>query len=409
MNVLQISYSDYAFGGGGAIAMYRLYTGLKNLGVDCKILSSIKTLDSEDSQCLPRKGRIENSLQRIIVPFGLNDIHRVGAFWIKKHPFYQQADILNFHVLHSKFFNYLAIPFLTKEKPAVWTFHDMWSFTGHCAYSYDCNRWKTGCGRCPSPEEFPSVRRDMTAIEWKLKHWVARHARLHIAAQSHWVVDMVKQSLFQELPVSRIPSGLDTNLYQPCDPEQCRSILGIPPNKKILMFGAVNLEDVRKGGDLLLQALRQLPASLKKEVLLITIGEGGKKLSQAIDMEMLHYGYTSSDQLKVILYSAADIFVFPSRLETFGIVLQESMACGTPLVAFKTGGVPDVVRPGITGYLAKTEDPRDFCQGIVKLLEDQHLREQMGRHCRAISVQEYSLERYAQKYLEVYHELLQKA
>ena len=133
MKVLQINYSDYASGGGGAIAMYRLYLGLKKAEVDCKILSSIKTLDSHDSDRINRSGRLESYLGKITYKLGLNDIHCISSYGIKNHNFYLDADIINFHIIHSGYFNYLAIPKLTKNRPAIFTLHDMWSFTGHCA------------------------------------------------------------------------------------------------------------------------------------------------------------------------------------------------------------------------------------------------------------------------------------
>ena len=103
-------------------------------------------------------------------------------------------------------------------------------------------------------------------------------------------------------------------------------------------------------------------------------------------MANLNLGYVSSDRLKSIAFSAADLFVFPTRADNLPLILQESLACGTPIVSFKVGGVPDLVRPGITGYLASPENANDFCNGIVQLLEDQNLRNSMSKNCRAIAV-----------------------
>lgn len=106
----------------------------------------------------------------------------------------------------------------------------------------------------------------------------------------------------------------------------------------------------------------------------------------------LNLGYVSGDRMKSIAYSAADVFIFPTRADNLPLVLQESMACGTPMVSFKVGGVPDLVRPGITGYLAQPEDTQDFCNGIVQLLVDREQRLKMSENCRAIALQEYTLE-----------------
>ena len=101
---------------------------------------------------------------------GLNYLEYLGSFEIKKHPFYEKADVINLHNLHGATFNYLALAPLTHDKPAIWTLHDMWSFTGHCSYSYDCERWKLGCGNCPYPKIYPAIKKDNTNLEWKLKN-----------------------------------------------------------------------------------------------------------------------------------------------------------------------------------------------------------------------------------------------
>ncbi|WP_319421338.1 glycosyltransferase family 4 protein [Pleurocapsa sp. FMAR1] len=406
MKVLQINYSDYANGGGGAIAMYRLYQSLKNIGIDGNILSNYKTLSSDESQSIDRSQRWESQIRKITSRLGLNDLHCISSFGVKKNNFYIDADVLNFHILHSGFFNYLAIPSLTKNKPAVFTLHDMWSFTGHCAYSYDCDRWKTGCGQCPQLDTYPAVARDNTKWEWKLKNWVYNRSNLVIVTPSKWLTEQAKQSMLDCLPIHHIPYGLDTEAYQPIEAEHCKYALGIPHDKKVLMFCAVNLKDRRKGGDLLNASLQKLPASLKKDIVLLTLGNSGEHI-ESIGIDTINLGYVSSDRLKSIAYSAADLFIFPTRADNLPLVLQESMACGTPMVSFKIGGVPDLVRHNITGYLAAPEDFSDFSQGIIQLLEDNQLRTKMKQNCREIAINEYSLELQAQRYVEIYQRLLE--
>ena len=172
------------------------------------------------------------------------------------------------------------------------------------------------------------------------------------------------------------------------------------------MFGAASLQDPRKGGDLLLDALSNLPNSLKTETLLLTIGSGGEAIAETVGIPTLNLDYVASDRLKSLAYSAADLFLFPTRADNLPLVLQESMACGMPMVWFKVGAVPDLVRPGITGYLAALEDAQDFSQGIVQLLEDKRLKEPMGENCRAIALEEYPLELQAKRYIELYFQVL---
>ena len=404
MNILHINQSDIA--GGAAIAGYRLHQGLLTQGIRSKLMvGDIKT-QSELVSPVPRRPNLDGFIFRLSRKIGLNYVHVAGSFDIPKQPIYQAADILNFHNLHNGYFNYLAISHLAKHKPAIYTLHDMWSFTGHCSYSYDCERWKTGCGQCPYPNIYPEIPRDSTALEWKLKNWIYSQAKLTIVAPSRWLVEQAKSSILSRFPIYHIPYGIDTSIFKPLDAAQCRDKLGIPIGKKVLMFGAETITDRRKGGDLLLQALIGLPDSLKAEIILLTIGTGGEAIKNAIGINTLDIGYIKDDRLKAIAYSAADLFVFPTRADNLPLVLQESMACGTPMVSFDVGGVPDLVRPKVTGYLAAPEDANDLCNRIVQLLANNDLRQKMRLNCREIALKEYPLELQAQRYIQLYQQAL---
>lgn len=407
MNILHINQSDIA--GGAAIAAYRLHQGLVTQGINSRLLVGEAKTDSDCVATISRKYRLEHLLHRFTQRVGLNYLNLISSFDIPKHPFFQEAEIINFHNLHKGYFNYLAIPTLTKDKPAILTLHDMWSFTGHCAYSYGCDRWQTGCGQCPNLDTYPAVRQDNTHLEWKLKNWLYSRSDLTVVTPSIWLKQQVEQSLLSQFPVHHIPYGINTEAYQPLDLQQCRSVLGIPANKNVLMFGADYLTDTRKGGDLLLAALERLPSSLKAETQLIVLGNGGNHMAATVGMPSLNLGYVTSDRLKSIAYSAADLVIFPTRADNLPLVLQESMACGTPMVSFKVGGVPDLVRPGLTGYLAQPEDIKDFCSGILQLLEDSKLRHHMQINCRKVALEEYTLELQAQRYITLYKQTLNQA
>ena len=404
MKILHINQSDML--GGAAIAGYRLHQGLLAQGVDsCLLVGKVNTSDEKVAE-IPRASRIQNQLVHITSYLGLNYIHHINSFDISQHSFYQDADLLNLHNLHSTRFSYLAIPKLTQNKPAIWTLHDMWSFTGHCTYSFDCNRWQTGCGNCPYPNTYPRIRRDNTALEWQLKNWLYSHSNLTIVTPSYWLTKQVKQSMLNRFAIHHIPHGIDTEIYQPLDQQLCRTVLGISQHKNVLMFGAQTLKDSRKGGDLLLKALALLSPSLKAATLLLIIGSDGEEITKTIGIPYMSLGYIESARLQSVAYSAADLFLFPTRADNFPLVLQESMACGTPMVSFKVGGVSDLVRPNETGYLAEAENVQDFCQGIVQLLEDEPLRKKMSANCRAIALSEYPLERQATRYIELYQTVL---
>lgn len=407
MKVLHINQSDLQ--GGAAIANYRLHRSLLARGIDSRLLVGHKTSSCDEVSQVILRPQIERQLFKVTNKLGLNYIHLVSSFRIKKHSLYIESDVLNFHNLHTGYFNYLAVPTLTREKPAVYTLHDMWSFTGHCTYSFDCKKWETGCGACPYPETYPGIQRDNTKLEWKLKNMAYHRSRLSIVAPSKWLADQAKKSMLSRFEISHIPNGIDTTTFFPINKEQSRGLLGISREKRILMFGAENLSDPRKGADLLVPALAGLSEKLKKRTVLLTIGRADDRLLGTIGVEHVGLGYLTSDRLKAIAFSAADVFVFPTKADNLPLVLQESMACGTPMVSFDIGGVPDLVRTGVTGFLAQPGSVCDFRRGIELLLEDDEAREKMGLMCRNIATKEYSVELQAQRYIELYQALLGSA
>lgn len=406
MKILHINQSDLT--GGAAIAGYRLHQGLLSEGIHSRLLVGTKTTNSQEVTTVKHYYPLENFLFRFTKEIGLNYINLIGCLEIKNSIFYKEADILNFHNLHTGYFNYLAIPQITKNKPAIYTLHDMWSFTGHCIYSFDCNKWESGCGKCPYPETYPWIKRDNTALEWKLKNWVYNQSNLTIVTPSKWLTEQVRKSMLNKFNIYYIPYGIDTLLYQPLGKQKCRDLLGIDKERKVIMFGADSLEDSRKGADLLLLALQKLPHSLKKQIILLTIGKNSRNFAKSLDLLHIDLGFISNDRLKSIAYSAADLFLLPTRADNLPLVILESMACGTPAISFNIGGLPDLVRQSIAGYLAQPENTDDFLQGIMEILEDSDLLEKMSSNCRKIILDEFTLELQIQRYIGLYQQILQK-
>lgn len=404
MRVLHINQSDTY--GGAAIAGYRLHQGLLSQGVDSRLMVGRMETNDDRVSLVPHVSPFEQQFKRVTQKFGFNHVHLWSTFQIAHHDFYQLAEVLNFHNIHTGFFNYLALPRLVKRKPAVLTLHDMWLFTGHCAYSYGCDRWKIGCGDCPDLTIYPAMRRDSTRWEWKLKDWLYNQAAFSVIAPSRWLADLAHQSLLSRFPIYHIPNGIDLEVYQPLNRADCRSKLQIPPDRQVILFVSHTLKDARKGGDVMLQALGRLPNSAKSNLVLLAMGEEGDNIAAQVGIDTISLGYVKEEHLKAIAYSAADLFVFPTRADNLPLVLQESMACGTPMVSCDVGGVSDLVRPDVTGYLAKPEDVEDLSRGIQMLLNYPEQRRKMGEACRSIAVSEYSINLQVQRYLDVYQQSL---
>ena len=405
MKILHLNLSDYSVTGGTGIAMYRLHQAFNRLGHESRILCAVKQLQQEDTVLLRRPlhaRAIERLLVKMEEPLGLRDSALVvSARSVRRDPLYVEADVIVLHCIHNGFLSYLGLPWIT-EKPTALYVHDMWAFTGQCHQSAECDRWKTGCGSCP---HLGDLRRDSTRWEWRLKDWAYRHSRLHVVAGSTWTCDAVRQSMLNRFPIEHIPLGLETGIFRPRGSARCRRSLGLPTDKKLLMFSASNSNAIQKGCDLLRDALRGLPDSVKAETALITIGGYAPPPSET-DLPIFDFGFVEDDRDKVALYSAADVLLLPSRNETVGLVSLESLACGTPVVAFRVGGTPDAVRHGMTGMLAERGDVVGFRDCIVRLLENDSLRRMMSRQGRNLAEREYSLDVVAPRHLAFYESLL---
>ena len=403
MKVLLMHHGD-GHAGGGQIQMNRLRDGLQSRGVEARILCRDAT--QKDSVLMPIRPHVEKFLRRITRPIGLHDIHLLSSFDVPRMPEFTAADLIDIHCTHCATLSYLALPRITADKPAVFTFHDMWPITGHCHASLDCERWKTGCGKCPYPLTEPAIRRDATAIEWRLKNHAYQRSKFTIVTPSKWLRNLVRQSMLATFDVRHIPHGIDTEIYQPIDKDLARSILGIPQDKKILIFGAETMKRPLKGADLLIMALKRLPDALKQELVLLVFGNATDGIINETGILSIQLGYLRNDRMKVLAFSAADLFIHPSRAENSPLVILESMACGTPVASFAVGGVPELVRDGITGQLAKPEHASDLTRVIEEMISNPDALNTMAQNCRSIVLKEYPIALQTSRTIDLYHRLI---
>lgn len=384
---------------------FTYHNALREAGIDSRVLllegddesSNITNLRVKQNRVM---SKLSCALKKVAHVIGLSHfpdlMTQISLLRTLKKMEYDILYIISVRIFSS----YWSFPFLTKIKPVIFDNTSMWSFTGHCHYSYACDRWKIGCGKCPSLQIAPPVKRDATHLEWKLKEWSYNHSCLTLIASSTWIGEQMKQSMLKRFPIHLIPPGVDTKTFRPLDKKECRMKLGIPLDENVLMFASVNLENYRKGGDLLIKALKGLPESIKNNTFLLCLG-GGKEIFNGIGIQTLNLGYISDCHLKAVCYSAADMFLLPTRADVLALVSLESAACGTPIVTFKTGGMTDLVRHGITGYLAEPENINDFRNGIIELIENQSLRDRMSYNCREIVKNNFSMELYIQRFMNL--------
>jgi glycosyltransferase involved in cell wall biosynthesis len=402
LNVLHISESD-GIGGSGRSA-FRLHSSLRGLGLGSRMLVGRRRTDDRDVRLLKRHiawRALDRASGELLDLLNLQYVFYPSSFGVAMDPWFRDADVVQLYNTHGSYFSHSALPVLSRRRPVVWRLSDMWALTGHVAYSYDCDRWKHGCGSCPYLGEYPALSRDTTAALWRWKDEVYRRSRLTIVAPSRWIEGLARESpLLSRFPVRRIPNGIDLERFRPVERAEARTRLGLPADGPVVLFSAPDVSDRRKGGAVLNAALEYLHDE-RFQLLVAGANEtpafprSFRSLTSLVDEEEI-----------ALSYAAADLFVLPTLAENLPNAALESVASGTPCVSFDVGGVPDVVRHLETGYLAPLGDAAGLAEGVRALLHDEELRARLSRRCRELAEQEFGAELEASRFAELYEELV---
>jgi putative colanic acid biosynthesis glycosyltransferase len=317
-------------------------------------------------------------------------------------------DLIHFHNLHGYYLDLSFVRFIENSGvPVVWTLHDAWPITGRCTYFFECDRWDIGCGDCPYLSSYPKTYLDSSAFMWKRKkEHFARDWNLTIVCPSRWLADKVRESYLNKYKIKVIPNCIDIEIFKPKDKISIRKKLGISTNKKLVLYVANDLRNERKGFSYFLQALKLIKL---KNWMVITVGEKihlDEKMRMTVDIKQM--GYISDQNSISEVYSAADIFCISSLEENFPITVLESLACGIPIVGFKVGGIPEQIPEGC-GIMVPPRNTKALGKAFTNLLQDDELREKMGKNCRARCVAHYTVKKFRERYIKLYSEILPRA
>jgi glycosyltransferase involved in cell wall biosynthesis len=318
------------------------------------------------------------------------------------------ADVLHLHNLHGYYFDLRELPRLSNAVPTILTMHDAWLLTGHCAHPFDCQRWKTGCGECPYPGTYPPMARDASADNWLAKRELLKRSQLHLAVPSHWLMDMVEQSglLGESADARVVPNGIDTRLFRPGDKAEARASLGLPQGKEIILFAANALRDnPYKDFQSLMGALPIVARARGERLQLVALG-GISEGAHLPGVEILALPFESDPARVAEYFRAADLYIHPSRADNLPLAVMEAMACGTPVVASRVGGIPEIVEDGVTGTLVDVGAVDEMANAIITLLEDEPRRRAFAEAGVARVGERFSFERQVDAYLDWYVELL---
>lgn len=417
MKIVHLSTSDLA--GGAAIACKRIVDAQALNGIDAKLLVQKKI--SFDPKVISTTTKSLSKLyyqSRMVLDEGFirfftnKDRGRFSypkiGLDISKYQIIKDANVINLQWINGGFISLKAIERIGKHgKPIVWILHDMWSFTGGCHYVGDCNKYLSECKNCPALK-FRS-NHDLSNRIFKRKESIFNKLNLTFVTTSNWLASEVARSyLFSNKNIFVIPTPIDSSLFKPVNKNSVRKNLKLPLDKKIILFGAMNLKDKRKGFYYLIEALNFIKnKSLNSEIEIAVFGKIDKNILNKIPFKVNQLGSVKNDDQIVSVYNSADVFVAPSLEDNLPNTIMESMACGTPVVAFDTGGIPDMVDNELNGLLTKLRSAEALAEGMLKILLNEDYRQKMSEAARAKVLQYFNPQNIAAKYRELYTNLIQ--
>jgi glycosyltransferase involved in cell wall biosynthesis len=316
-------------------------------------------------------------------------------------------DLVHLHWLGS---NTLTVEEIGRlRQPVVWTLHDMWAFCGAEHYVSDDTEARFRHGYDPANRDPGESGPDMNRWVWtrKLRSW---RRPMTIVCPSQWLANCARESvLFKDWPVVSIPNPIDVDLWQPIQKNAARARLGLANDKRIILFGSSTGEsDPRKGADLLHEALHVLSSRGLKGIQLVVFGQETPRQKDPMPYPVTYLGHLKEDARIIDAYNSADVMLVPSRQDNLPQTAVEAHACGVPVVAFKVGGLPDIVSHLASGFLARPFEPNDLADGIEWVFEDESRREALGKTAREFAVQNFSESIIAKAYSDLYEQILQR-
>ncbi|MEQ9109289.1 MAG: glycosyltransferase family 4 protein [Rhodospirillaceae bacterium] len=422
MRIVLINTNDHH--GGAARAAYRLHKGLREIGEDSTYFVKQKTIDDPSiQQFIPdpspqQVSHRKNARAKLDAAYNLYkdtrspDIELFSQeqvdgdedFFIQR----PSADIINLHWV-ARFVDYHKFFTATRTKcPVVWTLHDMNTFTGGCHYDQGCEKYTDVCGVCPllgSNEEHDLARQVFDAKKRIFDSWPRE--MLHIVAPSIWLTNQAKKStLLSKFDSTTIPNGIETDIFRPLGKSESRAALNLPQDAKIVLFVSNHIGLARKGFRELVHALSLVPDN--KDLMLLGVGD-----SHVLDIDapfrIGQIDFLNNDHTTALLYSAADLTALPSKQDNLPNIILESMSCGTPIVGFDAGGIPDIIRHKENGFLGRAGSVGALASAISEALSDLEALSQCGERARSLMQKEYSLSTQGVAYKKLYESVIETA
>lgn len=408
LTVVQLHSHDY---GGGAEAVMRLnQRGLESLGHRASAIVASKTGSESFVQPLVYRRGTPGSrrlAQWFRTATGLQNFY-APSFRAVECLFAESPDVVHMHAMHGaqEWADLKGLSILARKYPLVCSLQDLWWLTGHCAYGMQCERWKTGCGRCPDLQRYPAIPRDGTARNWHRKQRFFQSHRVHLIAPSFWVRSQVQQSpILRDCPITVVPNAIDVDAFTAENRGGARDRLGVAASQKTILVAANHLDSPFKGPREAIEVINRLS---DLDVLVLLVGKNCDQISDQIKLPSRALGYRSTVQEMADCYRASDVFLIPSKVETFGLVAAEAVACGTSVASFHAGGLQEVVE-NTCGIAVPDGDVESLASKIRLLLQSDEERRARVERGRAYLLNHYSPLAHAQGCVDVYRKAIEAA
>lgn len=390
--------------GGAGIASGRLLTALQAQGADAQLLNADDTgsrwpFYAERLSFLPFERDKSVRFSFSLANFGKD---------LRRHPSVQAADILHLHWINQGFLSLQNIAQLARlGKPIIWTLHDIWAFTGGC-HIYTCDHFQRSCGNCPYLRQ--PAPDDLSHRIWSAKQRLLP-ANVHFVTCSQWLRETaLSSSLLANYSITSIPNPIDITMFRPgteVERAAFRAEKRVAANAKVILFVAMKISEPHKGFRFLQAALQELKANQADLPLeIMVIGKADPETLAALPYPVHALGLVQHPAELARVYAAADVFVTPTLADNLPNTVMESLACGTPVVAFRTGGVPEMVEHQVNGYIAAQGDSAALAEGLRWVLSEQKPLEELRRAARQKVEREYANAVVAERYLDLYRSVL---
>lgn len=402
MNLLYIN-TNFHEGGAAKIAR-QLYYGMKKRGHHVYFLAGYPS--KEDEECI------------ILNPSAVQKFFNIGSGVLQNNQVItrrrarklimkivreKNIDVVHFHNVFENYIGIKDIAYISRHCKVVWTLHDMWAVTGHCAHAMECTGWRDKeCVGCKSRRSYPAFYYNDVHYKFNLKKKSFTENNITFVVPSRWLEQICRESYLKKSKIVTIENGIDIEKYRPLEREKLREKYNVAENQIVLFFTAAVVTNVGKGMPYLLQALRQLKD--KEKVTLITAGNGElEKELPGLDLRQM--GFVHKEEEMNELYNLADIYVNPSFAESFGCTAAEAAAAGTAVIAFASGGLKEIVTEE-TGWLVEPGNTDALYQAISEAVEDKKQLDEKGFRARERAEKLYSEQQMLDRYEKLYMEIL---